>query len=217
MKKGNDKLKGTPSANDRQSGDQKSPRRKLLVVQITGALVLIGAIIFVLMPHRSKNLHVASQLQTGQRMEVEMILQSSWGWNSPDRVAELRVTLAGREIPVKKEAYFGLGPIDTVRGPAIAETNGFPEILAWGAKGHSLNVVHWKFSNYYFSEREIVRNRQLEDTHYLAPPSFSSLAASFPTENLSSSQIPHGTLTPLERTSGEKGAEIKPTSSSNKN
>ncbi len=122
-----------------------------------------------LLPQRTQDVQAQTILQNGVVMAVRFKLQSPWPWSVPSRVVKMEVTINGENVPVAREAYYGLNPLDLNRKAIIAEANGFPEIVAWGAPKSSLSEVRWRFLNYSFSERDMIQNRQRIASYYVEP------------------------------------------------
>jgi hypothetical protein len=139
------------------------------LVWSVGAL-LIAAGIFIWLPHRTRVIEAHSMLQTGKSMDAEMTLQSSWGWTLPDRVVGLRVELDKKQLPMPREAYYGIGPVDINRTPIIGEHLGFPEITLYGRPKSDFDLVKWLFLNNSYSERHLMKGHQTSITYHSEPP-----------------------------------------------
>jgi hypothetical protein len=134
------------------------------------AALLIAAVIFIWLSHRTQVIEAHSTLQNGMKMNVRLTSQLPWGWVLPNRLIAMDVSINGKNVPVAMEAYYGLQPLDLSRRVIIAETGGFPEIVAWGASKSSLADVHWRFLNYSFSELDVFRNHREDISYYSSPP-----------------------------------------------
>lgn len=121
--------------------------------------------------HRTEVIETRTTLQGGQRIDVLLSLQSTWRWQTPDRIVDLRVLLDGAECPVDRAAYYGLGPVDPQRKPLVFEIRGYPEIVIQGSKGGPFAEIRFRFENYSFSERRLITGKESETKYYaMAPP-----------------------------------------------
>ncbi len=134
------------------------------------AILLIASIVYVSLPHRTQTIQAHSTLQNGMKMEAHFTVQSPWGWAVPDRLITMDVSINGKDVPIAREAYYGLRPFDLKRRPIIAETKGFPEIVMWGVPKGSLGEVHWHFLNYSFSELNVMKDRHENISYFSTPP-----------------------------------------------
>ncbi len=133
------------------------------------AVLLVAAGIYIWLPHRTQVIESHSVLQSGLKMDASITLESPWGWTAPSRIADMNVRINGKDVPVNKRAFHGLGPFSSGTNPIIGEKGGFPEIVLHGSPGNPLTEADWYFQNYSFSELRIVRNHLEEATYYADP------------------------------------------------
>lgn len=120
-------------------------------------LALSALALFIRGAQTTKLIESHVTLQGGKKMDVRLLLQSSWRSSIPNRVVKMTIAFDSRDVDVEKAAFFGLEPIDSTKSPIITERDGFPDITVSGQPGSSLQEVHWHFVNFTFFERRIVR------------------------------------------------------------
>jgi len=136
---------------------------------LVGFILLAAFVgVFLWLRHPTKIIEAHTTLQGGKKVDVRLVLEAPWRWTMPERLVKLDVRFDGQDAPVARDAYYGL-PIDAGKGLAVFEHAGFPEVIAWGRHGSSITEIRWRFLNYSFSERRILKNKKWEVMHYAGP------------------------------------------------
>ncbi len=103
-------------------------------------------------------------------MDVIFTLQAPWGWDAPECLTGMSVSLDGKVLPMPRDTYADLHPVDLARPPIIGERRGFPEITLYGKPGGHLDLVKWLFLNNSYSERHLMQDHVTTITYHAEPP-----------------------------------------------